>query len=88
MKDVTEKCGVKHPTHSFQALAPGGGMLYAPETLSWREQPLALYRILGGRQTQSGRFRKTAESPVPSSIEPRLLRRAYKTSHHTEGARK
>jgi len=79
MNHVTQKCGVKHPTHSFQALAPGGGMLYAPEALSWREHPLAFYRTLGGRQSQSGRFRKPAKSPVPASIEPRLLRRAYKT---------
>jgi hypothetical protein len=74
MNHVMEKCAVKHPTHSFQALVPGGGMLYAPEALSWREQPLALYRVLGGRQSQSGCFRKQAKSPVPVSIEPRLLR--------------
>lgn len=88
MNHVTENCGVEHSTHSFQALASGGGKIYAPEALSWSEETLVLYRILDGRQGQYGRFRKTAKSPVPASIEPRLLRRAHKTSHHTEGARK
>jgi hypothetical protein len=42
---ATEKCGVKHPTLSFQALAPGGGTLKgrAPGTLSdtpWASEPI------------------------------------------------